>query len=204
MTFYNAIHIMSMQNDDESITKALKDIREIKINFIKDIIPNFQVNFNFKNEQICKDFLKSINITPSEKYFDINVKNIINFKDEELLNYYLKQEIKNDFMTAHLATLKATEEKERRKEKFIRNFLKKNKQFYLVEKREGCHCLLFFAPYSPYKHNIFMNKDNDGELNDLIRRWPNSIFYLKNSNPRDWKNVSFSHIKNLSPAPKRN
>ena len=204
MTFYNAIHLLSMKNDDEAITKALKDIREIKINFIKELIPNFQVNFNFKNEQICKDFLESINIKPSEKYFDINVKNIITFKDEELLNYYLKQEIKNDFMTAHCAALKAKEEKERRNKKFINNFLKKNKQFYLVEKREGCHCLLFFAPYIPYKHNIFMNKDNNGEVNEMIRRWSHTIFFLKNSNPRDWKNVSFSHIKNLSPAPKRN
>ena len=150
-----------------------------------------------------KDFLEHINIKPSEKYFDINVKNIINFNDEELLNYYLKQEIKNDFMTAHLATLQAKKEKERRNERFIKNFLKDNKQFYLVNEREGCHCLLFFAPYIPYKHNIFMNKDNNGEVNEMIRRWPHTIFFLKNKNPRDWKNVSFSHIKNLSPAPKR-
>ena len=203
MTFYETIHLMSMQNDNEAITNALKSIRELKINFIKTLIPNFTINFKFENEQICKDFLESLNIIPSEKYFEINVKNIITFKDEELLNYYLKQEIKNDFMTAHCAVLKAKEEKERRKEKFIKNFLKKNKQFYLVEKREGCHCLLFFASYVPYKHNIFMNKDNDGELNEMIRKWSHTIFYLKNTNPRDWKNVSFSHIKNLSPAPKR-
>ena len=195
---------MSIQNDNEAITKALKSIRELKINFIKTLLPNFTINFKFENEQICKDFLDSINIIPSAKYFEINVKNIITFKDEELLNYYLKQEIKNDFMTAYCAVIKAKEEKEKRKEKFIKNFLKKNKQFYLVEKREGCHCLLFFAPYVPYKHNIFMNKDNDGELNEMIRKWPHTIFYLKNTNPRDWKNVSFSHIKNLSPAPKRN
>ena len=94
MTFYETIHLMSMQNDDEAITNALKKIRELKINFIKELIPNFTINFNFENEQICKDFLEHINIKPSEKYFDINIKNIITFNDEELLNYYLKQEIK--------------------------------------------------------------------------------------------------------------
>ena len=201
--FYDTIHEMALQNNDKAITNALKEIRELKINFIKKLIPKFTINFNFENEQICKDFLEHRNIKPSEKYFDINIKNIITFNDEELLNYYLKQEIKNDFMTAHLATLQAKKEKERRKEKFIKKFLKDNKQFYLAEKREGCHCLLFFAPYIPYKHNIYMNKDNNGELNDTIRKWPHSIFYLKNNNPRDWKNVSFSHIKKLSPAPKR-
>ena len=202
--FYDTILDMSLRNDNKAITNALKDIRELKINFIKSLLPNFKINFKFENEQIYKDYLEHIDIKPSEKYFDINVKNIISFHDEELLNYYLKQEIKNDFMTAHCAALKAKEEKERKNEKFINNFLKKNRQFYLVEKREGCHCLLFFAPCIPYKHNLYMNKDNSEEVNELIRRWPHKIFFLKNNNPRDWKNVSFSHIKNLSPAPKRN
>ena len=202
--FFDTIHEMALQNNSEAITNALKEVRELKINFVKSLLPNFTINFKFENESILKDFLEYSNIKPSEKYFDINVKNIISFSDEEVLNYYLKQEIKNDFMTAYCAVIKAKEEKEKRKEKFIKNFLKKNKQFYLVEKREGCHCLLFFAPYVPYKHNIFMNKDNDGELNEMIRKWSHTIFYLKNTNPRDWKNVSFSHIKNLSPAPKRN
>ena len=201
---YETIHEMALQNNSEAITDALKEIREIKINFVKSLIPDFTINFNFKNESICKNFLNHINIEPSEKYFGINVKNIISFDDEELLNYYLKQEIKKDFMTAHLATLQAKKEKERRKEKFIKKFLKDNKKFYLVEEREGCHCLLLFAPYEPFKHNIIMNKDNDGEVNELIKAWPHTIFYLKNKNPRDWKNISFSHIKNLSPAPKRN
>ena len=202
--FYETIHEMALQNNSIAITDALKEIRELKINFVKSLIPDFTINFNFKNEEICKDFLEHMNIKPSEKYFSINVKNIISFDDEELLNYYLKQEIKSDLMTAHLATLKAKEEKERRKEKFIKKFLKDNKQFYLVEEREYCHCLLFFAPYIPYKHNIYLNKNNDEEVNKMIRNWPHAIFYLKNKNTRDWKNVSFSHIKNLSPAPKRN
>ena len=202
--FYETIHEMALQNNSIAITDALKEIRELKINFVKSLIPDFTINFNFKNEEICKDFLEHMNIKPSEKYFSINIKNIISFDDEELLNYYLKQEIKSDLMTAHLAVLKAKEEKERRKEKFIKKFLKDNKQFYLVEEREYCHCLLFFTPYIPYKHNIYLNKNNDEEVNKMIRNWPHSIFYLKNKNTRDWKNVSFSHIKNLSPAPKRN
>ena len=195
---------MALQNNCEAITKALKEIREIKIDFIKSILPDFKINFNFKNEEIYKDFLEHHNIQTSKKHFDINVQNIISISDEEVLNYYLKQEIKNDFMTAHFATLQAKKEKERRKEKFIQKFLKSHKQFYVVNEREGCHCLLFFAPYIPYKHNIYLNKDNDEEVNKMIRNWPHAIFYLKNKNTRDWKNVSFSHIKNLSPAPKRN
>ena len=195
---------MALQNNSEAVTNALKEIREFKIDFIKSVIPNFTVNFKFENESILKDFLEHHNITPSEEHFDINIKNIISFSDQEVLNYYLKQEIKNDFMVAHFATIQAKKEKEIRKEKFIKKFLRYNKQFYIVDKREGCHCLLFFAPYLPHKHNIYMNKDNDGEVNKMIRNWPHSIFYLKNKNTRDWKNVSFSHIKNLSPAPKRN
>ena len=141
---YETIHEMALQNNSEAITEALKEIRELKINFVKSLLPNFTINFKFENEQICKDFLKHMNIKPSEKYFDINVKNIISFDDEELLNYYLKQEIKNDFMTAHLATLQAKEEKEKRKEKFIKNLLKKNKQFYLVEKKRRLSLFTIF------------------------------------------------------------
>ena len=120
---------MALQNNSEAITNALKEVRELKINFVKSLLPNFTINFKFENEQICKDFLEYSNIKPSEKYFGINIKNIISFNDEELLNYYLKQEIKNDFMTAHHATLQAKKEKEIRKEKFIKKFLKDNKKF---------------------------------------------------------------------------
>ena len=194
---------MSMQNNDKAITNALKDIRELKINFIKNLIPDFTINFKFQNEQIYKDFLEHIDIKPSEKYFGVNVKNIITFKDDELLNYYLKQEIKSDLITAHFAVLKAKEEKQRRKEKFIKIFLKRHKIFYLVEKREGCHCVLFFAPQMPYRHTLLMNKDNDGELNKTISEWPHYMFYIKNKNVRDWSNTTLSHIKKISPAPKR-
>ena len=202
--FYDTIHDMALKNDDKAITNTIKEVRELKINFIKSLLPNFKINFKFENEEICKNFLEYSNIKPSEKYFNINVENIISFNDEELLNYYLKQEIKNDFMTAHLATLQAKKEKERRNERFIKNFLKDNKQFYLVNEREGCHCLLFFTPHIPYKHNLYMNKLNDGAVDEMIRKWPHTIFYLKNNNPRDWKHISISHIKNLNPTPKRN
>ena len=195
---------MSLQNNNEAITNALKEIRELKINYIKNLIPNFTINFKFENETILKDFLEFHNIKPSEKYFDINVKNIISFSDEEVLNYYLKQEIKNDFMVAHFAVLNAKKEKEKRKEKFIKNFLKNHRQFYIVEEREGCHCLLLFDPYLPYKNHLYLNKDNDGRVNEMLKNWKHDIFYLKNKNPRDFKNVSFSYIKNLSPTPKRN
>ena len=88
---YETIHEIALQNNSEAIADALKEIRELKINFVKSLIPDFTINFNFKNEEICKDFLEHMNIKPSEKYFSINVKNIISFDDEELLNYYLKQ-----------------------------------------------------------------------------------------------------------------
>ena len=201
---FEMIYEMALKNDCEAITKSLKDLRETKINFIKSKLPNFTINFNFTNEELCRDFLEYHNIHTSEKYFDINIVNLIAIGDEELLNYYLKQEIKNDFMLAHFASMQAKNEKEKRKEKFIKKFLRNHKQFYLVEEREYCHCLLFFAPYIPYKHNIYLNKNNDEEVNKVIRNWPHAIFYLKNKNTRDWKNVSFSHIKNLSPAPKHN
>ena len=195
---------MALQNDREAVTKTLKEIREVKINFIKSKLPNFTINFNFTNEEIYKSFLEHHEIHSSEKHFELNVLTIIRISDDEVLNYYLKQELKNDFMTAHFATMQAKNEKEKRKEKFIKKFLRNHKQFYVVNEREYCHCLLFFAPYIPYKHNIYLNKNNDEEVNKMIRNWPHAIFYLKNKNTRDWKNVSFSHIKNLSPAPKRN
>ena len=199
--FYSTIYDFSLQNNDEAITKALKEIREFKINYVKNLIPNFTINFKFENETILKEFLEFHNIKPSEKYFDINVKNIISFSDEEVLNYYLKQEIKSDFMVAHFAILNAKKEKEKRKENFIKKFLKNHKQFYVVDEREGCHCLLLFAPYLPYKNHLYLNKDNDGRVNEMIKHWKHDIFYLKNKNPRDFKNVSFSYIKNLSPSP---
>ena len=199
--FYSTIYDFALQNNNEAITKALKEIREFKINYVKNLIPNFTINFNFENETILKEFLEFHDIKPSEKYFDVNVKNIISFSDQEVLNYYLKQEIKSDFMVAHFAILNAKKEKERRKEKFIKKFLRNHRQFYIVEEREGCHCLLLFDPYLPYKNHLYLNKDNDGRVNEMLKNWKHDIFYLKNKNPRDFKNVSFSYIKNLTPSP---
>ena len=198
--FYTTIYDFALQNNEEAITRALKEIRELKINYVKKLIPNFTINFNFENETILKEFLEFHDIKPSEKYFDINVKNIISFSDEEVLNYYLKQEIKSDFMLAHFAVLNAKKEKERIKEKFIKKFLKNHRQFYIVEEREGCHCLLLFAPSLPHKNHLYLNKDNDEAVNEMLKNWKHDIFYLKNKNPRDFKNVSFSYIKNLTPS----
>ena len=202
--FFDTIYEFALQNNSEAITNALKEIREFKISYVKSLIPDFTINFNFENEEICKDFLEYMFIKPSELLFNINVQNIISIADEEVLNYYLKQEIKNDFMTAHFATMEAKKEKEKRRERFIKKFLKNHKQFYLVNEREGCHCLILFAPYVPHKHNLYLNNDSDSRVNELIRNWSHDIFYIKNKNPRDFKNVSFSYIKNLSPTPKRN
>ena len=198
--FYNIIYDFTLQNKQEDVTKALKEIRELKINYVKKLIPNFTINFNFENETILKEFLEFHDIKPSEKYFEINVKNIISFSNEEVLNYYLKQEIKGDFMVAHFAVLNANKEKERRRKKFIEKFLKHHTQFYIVNEREGCHCLLLFSPDKPYRHNLYLNKDKDSRLNEMLKEWKHDIFYLKNKNPRDFKNVSFPYIKNLTPS----
>ena len=103
--FFDTIFQLALQSDKEAITNALKEIRELKINFIREKIPDFVINFKFENEQICKDMLENLGINPSERYYDINVENLIPFEDFELLNYYLKQEIKTDFMTAHFAVV---------------------------------------------------------------------------------------------------
>ena len=60
MTLYETIHLMSMQNNNKAITNALKEIRELKIDLVKSLLPNFTINFKFENEQICKDFLEHI------------------------------------------------------------------------------------------------------------------------------------------------
>ena len=199
---YQTIYGLSLKNENETITKVLKDIRELKINRVKKLIPNFTINFNFDNETILQEFLEFYDIKPSEKYFDINIKNIVSLSTHETLNYYLKQEIKSDMLIANFAMSEAKKEKERRNEKFITKFLKSHKQLYTVKEREGCHCLLLFAPCQIHKHYLYLNKDNYGRLTEMLRDWPHTVFYIKNKNPRDWKNVSFSYIKILSPASK--
>ena len=199
---YQTIYGLSLKNENETITKVLKDIRELKINRVKKLIPNFTINFNFDNETILQEFLEFYDIKPSVKYFDINIKNIASLSTHETLNYYLKQEIKSDMLIANFAMSEAKKEKERRNEKFITKFLKFHKQLYTVKEREGCHCLLLFVPYRIHKHHLYLNKDNDGGVNEMLRNWKHTVFYIKNKNPRDWKNVSFSYIKNLKPATK--
>ena len=201
--FFSTIFNAALKKDEEFITEALKLKRNSRLNFVKEKIPNFIFNFKFEEyeKEMCEDRLQSMGID-CYVHYDEDVLNLIALKDYLLLNYYVKQAIKHDFITVDFAVNEAKKERERRADKFIKNFLKEKKIFKLQNEREGCDCLLLFNPAHTKIRRVIINDDKNEDQNDMLKEWRHKIYFLKNKNPRDSKQNNFAFIDKMKPSPK--
>ena len=201
--FFSTIFEAALKKDEEFITEALKVKRQSRINYILEKIPDFILNFKFKQDEIelCKHKLEAYGFE-SYAYFDEDVKNIIAMKDYLLLQYYLKETIRHDLFTSDFAVREAKKERERRSEKFLKFFLKQNRQFKIQKERKGSDCVVFFNPFFPSNKSIYLNEESNENLNEMIELWKHKIYFFKNKNTHDSKRVVYSQIRNAVPAPK--
>ena len=201
--FFSTIFEAALKKDEEFITEALKVKRQSRLNFVKEKIPNFIFNFKFEEHEIeiCKFKLNAYGFE-SYAHFNEDVLNIIAMKDYLLLQYYLKQTIKHDLLTADFAVNEAKKERERRSEKFLKIFLKQNKQLKLQKERKGSDCVVFFNPVFTLNKSVYLNDESNENQNKMIELWKHKIYFFKNKNTHDSKRIVYSQIRKSVPAPK--
>ena len=201
--FFSTIFEAALKKDEEFITEALKVKRQSRLNFVKEKIPDFIFNFKFEEHEIdkCKHNLEVYGFE-SYAHFDEDVTNLIAMKDYLLLNYYVKQTIKYDFLTVDFAVNEAKKERERRSEKFIKKFLKQNRDYKLQKEREGCDCIVFFNPAYTTNKSIYINNESNENQNKFLKFWKHKVYFLKHKNPHNAKQIVHSQIKKAVPAPK--
>ena len=176
---------------------------------IKEKLGNLNIDieaYNYKEmrreDSFFKDSLKLYNINNDNTFSD-NLNLLIKSKDWYLLNFYYKKEDDNDKSITEFCMIEALKEREKRINKFLKKFLKKNSQFKQVTERKGCHSLLFFNPFDLKTYHIYINDEKNENQNKLVRSYSQEIAFFNNKNPRDGKLTTRSFIKHAVDA-KRN
>ena len=132
---------------------------------------------------------KSMNI-----YFDDLIEHITKSKHWDLLDYiYYKENKKiNDFIKRRKEEIK--EQKEKKLEKFKEKVIKSIPNFKEVKERKDSDVLLIM---NKDKHNFWNIRLNDftEEQLKILEDSGYKIYYLKNRNPHDKRNVTIGFIK---------
>ena len=94
-------------------------------------------------------------------------------------------------------------QKEKRFEKFLKQFLKRNSQFVEVPEREGCDSILFVNE-DDINHSFVVRNviEDEEDITEKIEKSSCRVVYLKNRNKHHIKKAGNSHIKNLTPNKK--
>ena len=159
--------------------------------------------YNYKEmrqeDSFFEDSLEIFNINNGNTFLD-NLNSLIKLKDWHLLNFYYKKEDDNDKSITEFCKKEALKERERKKNKFLKKFLKQNPQFKQAIERKGCHSILFFNPFVSENYTIYTNNEKCKCLNKLIESFSQEIVFLNSKNPRDGKLVAKSFIKHAVSA----
>ena len=200
-------------------TSYFKDIFHLALHKKYDEIENINLKRKLYRQSLIKKLLEDIDIEKydykklgqddsifenSLKLYDINngntfsdnLNSLIKVKEWYLLNFYYKKEEENDKSMTEFCKKESLKERERKKDKFLKKFFKRNPEFKQVTERKGCHSLLFFNPFDLKKtYSIYINDDNNEGQNKFIESYSEEIVFLKNKNPRDGKLVTKSSIE---------
>ena len=170
---------------------------------IKEKLGNLNIDietYNYKEmrqeDLFFKNSLELYNINNGNTFLD-NLNSLIKLKDWYLLNFYYKKEDDNDKSITEFCKIEALKEREKRINKFLKKFLKKNSQFKQVTERKDCHSLLFFDPFDLKTYKIYINDEKCKCQNKFIESYPQEIVFLNSKNPRDGKLVAESFIKHV-------
>ena len=154
--------------------------------------------YNYKEmrqeDSFFKDSLESFNINDGNSFLD-NLNSLIKLRDWHLLNFYYKEQDDNDKSITEFCKKEALKEIERKKNKFLKNFFKRNSQFEQATERKGCDGLLLFNIFDSKFLKIYINDEKNEDQNKFIESYSHEIIFLNNKNPRDRKLVTRSFIK---------
>ena len=161
--------------------------------------------YNYKEmrqeDWFFEDSLEFFNINNDNTFLD-NLNFLIELGDWHLLNFYYKKEDDNDKSITEFCIKETLKERERRTNKFLKIFFKRNPQFKQAAERKGCHSLLFFNPFDLITYKMYINDEKNEDQNELIKLYCQEIVFLNNKNPRDGKLITRSFIKHEVSAKK--
>ena len=193
--FHLALH--KKYDEIENINLKRKLYRK---SLIKKLLGDIDIEkYDYKelgqDDSIFENSLELYDINNGNTFSD-NLNRLIKIKDWYLLNFYYKKEDENDETMTEFCKKESLKERERKKDKFLKKFFKRNTEFKQVTERKGCHCLLFFNPFDFKKtYSIYINDDNNEGQNKFIESYSEEIAFLKNKNPRDGKLATKSFIE---------
>ena len=154
--------------------------------------------YNYKEmrqeDSFFEDSLEFFNINDGNSFLD-NLNLLIELRDWHLLNFYYKKQDDNDNSITEFCKKETLKEIERKKNKFLKNFFKRNPQFEQATERKGCDGLLFFNIFDSKFLKIYINDEKNEDQNKFIESYSHEIIFLNNKNPRDRKLVTRSFIK---------
>ena len=208
-SYYKDIFNLALHKEYDKIETINLKRKLQRQSLIKEKLGNLNIDieaYNYKEmrreDSFFKDSLKLYNINNGNTFLD-NLNSLIKLKDWYLLNFYYKKEDDNDKSITEFCMIEALKEREKRINKFLKKFLKKNSQFKQVTERKGCHSLLFFNPFDLKTYHIYINDEKNENQNKLVRSYSQEIAFFNNKNPRDGKLTTRSFIKHAVDA-KRN
>ena len=85
---------------------------------------------------------------------------------------------------------------------FVKRFLKQNRKYYKVPKREQSDVILVFYRTDVSKYGIVLNKDSNNFIDEYERDDSVTLIYLKNKNPHDAKRTTYGDVKGIIPSAK--
>ena len=83
---------------------------------------------------------------------------------------------------------------------FLKKFFKQNTNFKEVPGRKGCDAILMFDKKNLQNLTIFLNDDLNKDMIEAVESGLLNIIFLKNTNPRDSKKVTYGIIKHSKPG----
>ena len=193
---YDEIEIINLKRKLYRLSLIIEKLKSLNID-----IETYNYKEMIQEDSFFEDSLEFYNINNGNTFLD-NLNSLIKLKDWHLLNFYYKKQDDNDKSTTEFCKIEALKEREKRINKFLKIFFKRNPQFKRATERKYCHGLLFFNPFDSETYKIYINDDKNEDQNKLIESYSQEIVFLNNKNPRDGKLVTRSFIKHEVSAKK--
>ena len=203
--FQDIFHLALHKKYDEIETINLKR-KLYRQSLIKKLLGNIDIEkYNYKEigqeDSLFENSLELYDINNGNTFSD-NLNSLIKIKEWYLLNFYYNKENDNDKSMTEFCKIEALKEREKKTNKFLKNFLTVNPQFKQATERKGCHTLLFFNPFDLKTYKIYNNDEKNECQNKLVESYSQEVAFLNNKNPRDGKLASKSFIKHMVAAKK--
>ena len=205
-SYFKNIFNLALHKEYDKIETINLKRKLYRQSLIKKLLVNIDIEtYNYKemrqDDLLFENSLELYNINNGNTFSD-NLNSLIKIKDWYLLNFYYNKENDNDKSMTEFCKIEALKEREKKTNKFLKEFLKRNPQFKQVTERKGCHTLLFFNPFNLNAYKIYTNDEKNKHQNELVESYSQEIAFLNNKNPRDGKLAARSFIKHTVAAKK--